>query len=106
MDGGSTAPGKISLRCPEMEGSVNAKQTDSFGSIGAANVSVVREILLAVTGKGTTLFSSKSYSSLLNGLRTSPKKHVIVEISLSPRENFFFVYSSPDVKMKVISLLN
>ena len=105
MDGGGTAPGKITLMWPSMGGSVNAKQTASFGSIGFANVSVVREILLAVAGKGTILFSSKSYNSWLNGLRRSPKKQDNFETSMSPRQNFFLLYSSPDFKIKVVSAL-
>lgn len=87
-------------------GSVNAKHTASLGSIGSANVSVVRAILLAVLGKGTMLLLSKSYISLLNGFRKRPKKQDIFDMSISARENFFFVYSSPEVKMNDVAWLS
>lgn len=60
IDFGRAAPLSITLLWLVIGGSVKAKHTASLGSIGSANVSVVRDILLAVLGKGTTLLLSKS----------------------------------------------
>ena len=90
IDGGKTTPLNISLLWLAIAGSVKAKQIASFGSTALENKSDEREILLADLGSGTMLFSSNSSSSWLNGLRTSPKKQEIFEISLSERENLFF----------------
>src|SRR6056300_285045 len=105
IDGGNTTPRNISLLCSVNFGSVNAKQIASFGSIALENKSDEREILLAVAGSGTMLFSSYSRNSWLNGLRTKPKKQDDFEISLSERANLSFTYSSFDVTTNDISLL-
>jgi hypothetical protein len=60
MDFGTTAPLNITLLWLVIVGSVKAKHKASLGSMGSANVSVVREILLAVLGRGTMLLLSKS----------------------------------------------
>lgn len=77
----------------------------SFGSTAPANKSDEREILLAVAGSGTMLFSSNSYNSWLNGFRKNPKKQDVFDTSLSDRQNLSFTYSSFDVTMNDISLL-
>mmetsp|Transcript_77 Transcript_77/g.168 ORF Transcript_77/g.168 Transcript_77/m.168 type:complete len:80 (+) Transcript_77:962-1201(+) len=79
----------MTLLWPSMEGSVNAKQIASLGSMGFANISVVRDILLAVAGRGTMLFSSKSNNSWLRGFRRNPNKQEILEASISHKQNFF-----------------
>lgn len=104
IEAGTTAPRKISLLWIFMSGSVNAKHTASFGSIGSAKTSDAREILLDDAGKGTVLSSSKLYISLLNGFLRNPKKQVVFAMSFSARQNLSLVYSS-FVKMNTVSLL-